>query len=297
MKEVLQHAPILQLADPTRDYIVTTNATDFAMGVTLSQVWEDGGHPIAYESRKMNVAKMNYPTHERELLVVIHALRVWRHYLLGKLFKIFPDHYSLKYLMTQPNLSKRQARWVEMLAEFDFEVVHRPGKSNEIANALSRLNVKECGTASRGHHREDLFRGLEQAYKNDKETKMIMQNMDVHREFCVIQNKLYYTGKGRMQLYLPRGKVRDLIVQEFHDTHYARHLGVRKMEELINRDFYWPTIHASLTRYVQTCEKFQKNKPSNQRPAGVLHPLEVPGQCWERISMDFIKHLSRTRVG
>ena len=85
-----------------------------------------------------------------------------------------------------------------MLAEFDFEVVHRPGKSNVVADALSKLNAVQCGVASGGHHKEDLFKGLEQAYKNDKETKMIMQNLDVHREFCVIQNKLYYTGVMRV---------------------------------------------------------------------------------------------------
>ena len=84
-----------------------TDASDFAMGAVLSQVWDDGERPIAYESRKMNGAEMNYPTHERELLAIIHALRVWRHYLLGKPFKIVTDHHSLKYLMTQPNFSKR----------------------------------------------------------------------------------------------------------------------------------------------------------------------------------------------
>ena len=89
------------------------------MDAVLSQVQEDGEHPVAYESKKMNVAEMNYPTHERELLAMIHALRTWRHYLLGKRFNIVIDHHSLKYLMTQPNLSKRQARWVEMLAEFE----------------------------------------------------------------------------------------------------------------------------------------------------------------------------------
>ena len=89
----------------------------------------------------MNGAEMNYPTHERELLVVIHALRTWRHYLLGKQFKIVIDHHSLKYLITQPNLSKRQARWVDMLAGFDFVVVHRLRKSNVVADALSRLHA------------------------------------------------------------------------------------------------------------------------------------------------------------
>ena len=109
----------------------------------------------------MNATKMNYPTHERGLLAVIHALRTWRHYLLGKRFKIVADHHSLKCLMTQPNVSKRQAWWVEMLAEFEFEVVHRPGKSNVVADALSKLQVVECLVASKGHHREDLFKGLD----------------------------------------------------------------------------------------------------------------------------------------
>ena len=148
MKEALQQTPVLQLADPSRGYIVTTDASDFAMGAMFSQVWDDGEHPVAYESRKMNATEMNYPTHEGELLVVIHALRVWRHSLLSKPFKIATDHHSLKYLMTKPNLSKRQARWVEMVAEFDFEVVHRPGRSNVVADALSRPSAVDCGVAS-----------------------------------------------------------------------------------------------------------------------------------------------------
>ena len=75
-----------------------------------------------------------------------------------------------------------------------------------VVDALSRLSAVDYGAASRGISREDLFKGQEQAYHKDKETKTIMENLDVHREYSVIQNKLYYTGKGRMQLYLPLGK-------------------------------------------------------------------------------------------
>ena len=111
------------------------------------------------------------------------------------------------------------------------------------------------GAASRGHHREDMFRGLEQAYKKEKEIKEILENLDAHKDFCVIQNKLYYTGKGRMQLYLPQGTFRDFILRECHNTRYSGHLGVRKTEELVRRDFYWPTLQADVAAYVATCEE------------------------------------------
>ena len=300
LKTVLQNAPVLQLADQEKDYIVTTDASDFAMGAVLSQVWDDGEHPVAFESRKMNPAEQNYPTHERELLAVIHALRTWRHYLLGRRFIIVTDHHSLKFLQTQPQLSRRQARWLELLAEFDFEIVHRPGKSNVVADALSRLNnieVQELGTVKKGIKREDLFRGLKQAYQKDKETKMILENLDTKKDFCVIQDRIFYTGKGRMQLYLPQGEYRDFILAECHDSRYAGHLGMKKTEELIQRDFYWPTLHQDVTSYIQTCEECQRNKASNLRSVGLLQPLEVPSQRWERISMDFITHLPRTRSG
>ena len=79
---------------------MTTNASDFAMGAVLSQVWDDGEHLVAYESRKMKVTEQNYPTHERDLLAIIHALRTWRHYLLGKKITIVTNHHSLQYLQT-----------------------------------------------------------------------------------------------------------------------------------------------------------------------------------------------------
>ena len=107
---MLLHAPVLQLVDPERKFFVTTDASNFTIGAVLSQVWDDGEHPVAYESRKLNAAEGNYATHEKELLAVIHALRTWRHYLLGNHFIVVTDHNSLKYLHTQPTLSRRQAR-------------------------------------------------------------------------------------------------------------------------------------------------------------------------------------------
>ena len=83
---------------------------------------------------------------------------------------------------------------------------------------------------------------MEQAYEKDKETKMILENLDTKKDFCFVQNKIYCTGKGRIQLYLPLGQFRDFILQECHDTRYSGHLGIKKTQELIQRDFFWPTL-------------------------------------------------------
>ena len=80
------------------EYTVTCDTSDFVVGAVFSQRQEDGDHPVAYESRKMNAVERNYPMHERELLAVIHSLRTWRHYLVGQKFIIVTNHYSLQYL-------------------------------------------------------------------------------------------------------------------------------------------------------------------------------------------------------
>ena len=72
-----------------------------------------------------------------------------------------------------------------------------------VADASSKLRLIECGTTSREHCKEDLFKELEQAYKKEKETNEILENLDAHKEFCVVQNKIYYIKNGRIQLYLP----------------------------------------------------------------------------------------------
>ena len=295
LKDALLSAPVLHLADAKKEYTVTCDASDYAVGAVLSQKYEDGEHPVAYESRKMNSAEMNYPTHERELLAVIHALRTWRHYLAGQKFSVVTDHYSLQYLKTQPQLSKRQARWLDFIAEFDFNIVHKPGKSNVVADALSRLNVLDCGVTTSAQHGDQLWKNLSKEYKKDAKTNEMFEKIEAYPGFTISQGKLYHTGLGRMQLYVPEGTCRTMVLRECHDARYAGHLGIRKTTDLLQRDFYWPTLVQDVEEYVKTCEECQRNKASNQKPSGLLQPLEIPAQRWERVSMDFVTHLPRTQ--
>ena len=87
---------------------------------------------------KLSAAERNYDATNREFVAIVSGLRKWRHYLLGTHFVVRSDHASLRYLQTQPNLSRRQARTLDFLSQFDFTVVHVPGKSNVVADALSR---------------------------------------------------------------------------------------------------------------------------------------------------------------
>src|SRR6266498_1054927 len=95
------------------------------------------GRVIAYASRQLRKHEITYPTHDLELAAVVHALKIWRHYLLGSKCHIYTDHKSLKYIFTQPELNMRQRRWLELIKDFSLEVHYHPGKANVVADALS----------------------------------------------------------------------------------------------------------------------------------------------------------------
>jgi hypothetical protein len=80
---------------------------------------------------------VNYPTHDLELAVVVHALKIWRHYLMGKRCELYTDYKSLKYIFTQLNISLRQRRWLELIKHYDHGINYHPGKANVVADALS----------------------------------------------------------------------------------------------------------------------------------------------------------------
>jgi transposase InsO family protein len=141
LKTSFMEAPILRIFDPSLTCRVATDASDKAIGGILEQLFPDTKcwHAIAFESRKLIPAELNYPVHEKELLAIVHCLKVWRHYLEGQgHFKVYSDHLSLRYFHTQKDLSRRQARWSELLSNYDFEITYKPGSQNNGPDALSR---------------------------------------------------------------------------------------------------------------------------------------------------------------
>jgi hypothetical protein len=134
LKYLLTHAPVMKIADPDNGCLMCTNAYKEGLGGVLMQE----GCVICYESTKLNKHEINYVTHDLELAATVHALKMWRNYLLGRRFVLMTDHCGLRHMFYQPKLNARQARWMTLFSEFDFKIKHIRGKENRVADALSK---------------------------------------------------------------------------------------------------------------------------------------------------------------
>jgi hypothetical protein len=117
-----------------KSFSIYCDASGQGVGCVLMQ----DGHVVAYVSRLLRKHEVHYMTHDLELAVVVHALKIWRHYLIGKRCELYTDHKSFKYIFTQLNLNLRQRRWLELIKDYDLRINYHPGKANVVADALSR---------------------------------------------------------------------------------------------------------------------------------------------------------------
>jgi hypothetical protein len=134
LKKLLTTTPVLAQPDIKKQFDVYCNASGTGIGGVLMQ----DARAIAYVPRQLWHHEEHYPTHDLELLTVVHALKVWRQYLLDNLVHIYTYHKRLRYLFTQPDLNMRQWRWLELIKDYELEVHYHPGKENVVADALRR---------------------------------------------------------------------------------------------------------------------------------------------------------------
>jgi hypothetical protein len=140
LKVLLTTAPVLAQPDIEKPFDVYCDA----LGSGLGCVWIQEGWVIAYASRQLRRHEEHYPTHDLELAAMVHALKIWRHYLLGNICHIYTYHKSLKYIFTQLELNMRQRRWLELIKDYELEIHYHPGKANVVADALSRKASCHC---------------------------------------------------------------------------------------------------------------------------------------------------------
>lgn len=244
MKDALTSAPLLRFPDFSRDFIVMTDASGQGLGAVLAQVYGGQEHPIAFASRQLNEAEKRYGATEQECLGVVWAVRHFRCYLVGRNFRVITDCNALKWLMSVRDPNSRLARWNLLLQEHSFEIVHRAGKLNQNAGALSRAVVR--GVAD-FRPMLDLERFRQEQRNDDELVSLIKQCENAkgrHSEYYLDNKGLLCRREGdrRTTAETSRGHVvvpvllRDELLRTTHDAPYAGHLGARKTTERLFRD-------------------------------------------------------------
>ena len=207
------------------------------------------------------------------------------------------DNSAASYILTQPKLSAKQARWQEFLAEFDMEIEYRSGRTNQVADALSRradlASLAQIAQQSASRVSSNIQEQIKEHLDQDMLAKNLKQLIEEGktRRFW-IEGDLIYT-KGH-RLYVPKsGNLRRALMRECHDTLWAGHPGWHRMMSLLKQGYYWPDMKEDVMNYTRTCLTCQQDKIERQRPAGLLEPLPVPSRPWESVSMDFISSLPK----
>lgn len=152
MKSILSSSDILIYPDYNRPFTLTTDASDFAVGAVLSQGEAQNDKPIHFASRTLSHAEEKYSVPEKEMLAIYWALQTFRNYLYGTKFKILTDHQPLTFSLSSKNTNAKLKRWKSYLEEHDYSIEYKPGKSNVVADALSRIIYSMTGTQ---HSAED----------------------------------------------------------------------------------------------------------------------------------------------
>ena len=251
---------------------------------------------IAYASRQLKPHEVNYPTHDLELAAVVFALKIWWHYLYGVKCTIYTDHRSLRYFLDQPNLNMRQRRWLDVVKDYDCEILYHPGKANVVADALSRKTAK---VSLRMVHLRmvvttsllDLVRrAQEEAGQNENQNK---ERVRGQLPLMVRDSRGLLTRHDRVWVPLAGG-ARQTLLEEAHKSRFSIHPGATKMYRDLRADYWWPGMKREVARYVESCLTCLKVKAEHQRPHGKMQPLEIPEWKWENIIMDLITKLPKT---
>ncbi len=314
LKKCVTTEPVLAHANLNDQFELEVDASGYAVGAVLLQRKEDGKkHPIGYYLATLNEAQRNYDIYDLELLAIVMALKNWRPLLVGSPHKIiiYSDHLNLQYWRLPQRISRRVAREVLELSEYDFEIRHLPGRLNGRADALSRRPGYNQGEddnkdvivlpdhvftkAGRVERAPPMRRILTQEEMEatdpiyTQDDQMLKPWVDAH-QLKKIEGTWYKDGRR-----VVTGKVehKRIFIQNHHDAPTYRHPGINKTYQLTSRRYWWPNMRQDVMDYVRGCADCQRNKINTQPTKAPISPIFLKPEAmqFETIALDFITKL------
>lgn len=292
IKHLLTTTPVLASPDFSKPFVIMCDASDYGVGAVLYQEEDGLEHPVAFFSKTLNKCQRKYTTTEKELLAVIYAVEKFRCYIQGTFFKIVTDHSSLLWIQQMKNPSPRIARWIVKLSLHKFEIVHRKGSCNNVADALSR-DVETCILNLSQLKHDPWYDGMLNRVQNDP---------DAFPSFRVENGVLYKHVFSKddsfsdWKIVVPTANRPDLL-HKFHDSETAGHFGVFKTLGRIADLYYWPKMRQSVIRYVRNCKVCAACKADNLPQAGLMGNFRDINFPFQLISADLLGPYPRSRSG
>ena len=295
IKKVVSKEVLLSYPDFTKSFDIYTDASHTQLGAVISQ----NEKPIAFYSRKLNTAQTHYTTTERELLAIVETLKEFRNILLGQTIKVYTDHKNLTYKNFN---TERVMRWRLIIEEYGPELIYLKGKSNIVADALSRLDIlNESFTNNKiesmaEEYGQDLTDLSNDSYPLNYKTIMIHQQKD--KELLELTKsqphyhlKSFLGGRKKIMVICKNNKIvmpktlQKQCLRWYHET--LCHPGINRTEETINQHYTWKTFRHDVRDFCQKCQTCQRTKKSNKK-YGKLPEKDIESNPWEILCVDLI---------
>ncbi|GBG75102.1 hypothetical protein CBR_g19615 [Chara braunii] len=262
----------------------------YGIGAVLQQDDGNGLRPVEFMSKKSKTQKLQDSTYEKELYALVCALKHWKHFLLGRHFKIFSYHSTLQWMKSQGELNDKLARYIQFIDMFDFELKHKKGCYNKVADALSRRPDSFALISSTHSFGEETRHTIARLLPQDETFGPIVRNLqaDPNSEpgYVLSSDLLYTYSRGEERLCIPQDqRLRTLLLSECHDA--RGHFGFLKSYAALSQRFFWKEMRSEMLRYVDTCELCQRNKVQRKPPLGLRKPLPIPDGPAQSVSIDF----------
>ncbi|GBG42229.1 hypothetical protein CBR_g75657 [Chara braunii] len=300
LKQALIEYPVLKVADPSLPFVVTTDASQYGIGAVLQQDDGNGYRPVEFMSARMPSEKVATSNYERELYALKQALEHWKHYLLGRHFKVYSDHETLRWLKTQAKMIPKLTRWAAEIDQYDFELKPVKGKYNVVADAVSRRADYFGAIVHYLDIGKDLQQKVREAYAQDPIysdlLKKVEEAPETEPDYRTTEGLLFEKTNVVDRLCIPNSEeIRSLILGECHDT--EGHFGWQKTLANLMHAYTWSGVKNDCIEYVRSCKVCQRNKITTRAPLGLLRPLPIPDQPGDSVSIDFMDAGVKSRHG